>query len=311
MNSLKKFIIIFKKPGHYFRYKKKIFRNLYFLFSKYLHFRTYMSRVNKKNFLKFKINNDELIDLREGYKLIRKSTLRKNNTNIIQVLENIESDLKKIDFSKFKNSDNGIVKIKSSVDFSSDSPEFKFVTNKYLIEIVSRYLNCIPILTNLSLWYSPNNKYIKKSSQEYHLDHEDYKQIKGFLFLNEIDKNTGPLSIINISQSNKIQKYLNYTMTEKNKRVDDNLIQILKKETLIDENIMIGKQGDLVLCDTSSCFHFGSRLGNKPRIVLAFQYITPFGFSMNWNWKTSDKIPYKNFKCDTNSLVRKVLGREV
>ena len=48
---------------------------------------------------------------------------------------------------------------------------------------------------------------------------------------------------------------------------------------------MTGKSGDLLLCDTSSCFHFGSRLGNKPRIILAFQYLTPFGFTIDWNWR--------------------------
>jgi hypothetical protein len=311
INLFKKFRIIFVKPGHYFRYKKKYLRKLYFLFSKYAHLKTYASRVHKKNFLNFKMNNYELIDKKKGYKLIKCSILNKNNTNVIQVLANIEKDLKKIDVNKFKFSDQGIVKIKSSSDFNKDSPEFKFVTNKYLIEIVSRYLNCIPILTNLSLWYSPNSKSIKKSSQEYHLDHEDYKQVKGFLFINEIDKNTGPLSIINVFQSNKIQKYLNYNMTEQNKRVDDDIINNSKKNFSIDENIITGKPGDLILCDTSSCFHYGSRLGKKPRIILAFQYLTPFGFSMNWNWKKSNQIPYKNLKYNTTTLINKVLGKEV
>ena len=71
----------------------------------------------------------------------------------------------------------------------------------------------------LSLWYSPNNQIFENSSQEYHLDHEDYRQVKGFLFINEIDFETGPLNIINLTQSNKIQKMINYTMTKDNKRV--------------------------------------------------------------------------------------------
>ena len=86
-----------------------------------------------------------------------------------------------------------------------------------MIEIVSRYLNCIPILTNLSLWYSPNDKIFKNSSQEYHLDHEDYKQVKGFLFINEIDLQTGPLNVINVKENNNIQKLIKYKMTETDK----------------------------------------------------------------------------------------------
>ena len=92
-------------------------------------------------------------------------------------------------------SDDGIISIKSSKDFNCESPELKFVTNKYLIEIVSKYLNCVPLLTNLSLWYSPNDKVFKNSSQEYHLDHEDYRQVKGFLFINDVDLQTGQFLI--------------------------------------------------------------------------------------------------------------------
>ena len=75
---------------------------------------------------------------------------------------------------------------------------------------------------------------------------------------------------------------------------------------------MTGKSGDLVLCDTSSCFHYGSRLGNnpKPRLILAFQYVTPFSFSMDWNWKNSD-IPFKNFNFEINPLVKKVIGNQI
>ena len=64
------------------------------------------------------------------------------------------------------------------------------------------------------MWYSPNDKIFKNSSQEYHLDHEDYKQVKGFLFINEIDLQTGPLNVINVEQSNNIQKLIKYKMTE-------------------------------------------------------------------------------------------------
>ena len=102
-------------------------------------------------------------------------------------------------------------------------------------------------------------------------------------------------------------------MTEKSKRVSDKIIRDLKKNTNINENILTGKSGDLLLCDTSSCFHYGSRLGSnpKPRFILAFQYITPFSFSMDWNWINSDLIPFKKSKIESNALVEKVLGARV
>ena len=307
-NKLKTFL---KKPGSYFRYKKKFLRNLYFQFSKFLHFKTYFSRVNTKNFPKFITDTSELIDKNEGFKKINFTKLNEKETNVNQVLKKIDFDLKKIDLTKLSNSGEGIIKLKTSKDFNNESPEFKFVTNKYLIEIVSRYLKCIPILTSLSLWYSPNNKFMKNSSQEYHLDHEDYKQVKGFLFIDRIDLDTGPLNIINVTQSDNIQKLINYKMTNSGKRVNDKIIIDLKQSMEINENIIIGEAGDLLLCDTSSCFHYGSRLGNRPRLILAFQYTTPFNFFMDWNWIKSERLPYKDLKFQTNSLVRQVIGNKI
>ena len=161
------------------------------------------------------------------------------------------------------------------------------------------------------MWYSPNNKFIENSSQEYHLDHEDYRQVKGFLFINEVNLDTGPLNIINVLQSENIQKKINYKMTTSGKRVNDKVINDLKQSIEIKENIITGQVGDLLLCDTSSCFHFGSRLGNnpKPRFILAFQYVTPFGFSMDWNWKNS-AIPFKDLDFKIDSLVKKVIGNK-
>jgi hypothetical protein len=307
-NKLK---IFFKKPGQYFRYKKKFLRKIYFLFSKYLHFKTFYSRVYKKNFLSSDLKTHEQIDIKEGYKLISQKELQNRNLNINQLLGKIHNDLNDIDLSKFENKYDGIINLKTSEDYNCESPEFKFVTNKYLIEIVSSYLNCVPLLTNLSLWYSPNDKVYENSSQEYHLDHEDYKQVKGFLFINEIDLETGPLNLINLEQSNNIQNLINYKMTQSEKRVNDQKIQNLKNNINIHEHVMTGKPGDLLLCDTSNCFHFGSRLGTKSRFILAFQFITPFGFSVDWNWKHYEKLPFRDLKCDTDHITMKVLGNEI
>ena len=311
-NFYNKLKIFFKRPGQYFRYKNKFLRNLYFLFSKFMHLKTYYSRVYKKNYSKLDMNTSDLIDRNEGYKFITLSKLNEKDTNINEVLNEINYYLKYLDINKFKSSDDGIISLKSSKDFNFESPELKFVTNKYLIEIVSRYLNCIPLLTNLSLWYSPNDKFYENSSQEYHLDHEDYRQVKGFLFINDVDLESGPLNIINVLQSNQIQNLINYKLTKSKKRVDDLTIKNLKKNHLdINENIMIGNSGDLLLCDTSSCFHLGSRLGNKPRFILAFQFITPFGFSMDWDWKNYEKLPFKGLNCDKVESTMKVLGNKI
>ena len=70
----------------------------------------------------------------------------------------------------------------------------------------------------------------ESSSQKYHLDHEDYKQVKGFLFIEDVDLDSGPLTVINALESKNIQRIINYEMTKSNKRVDDEVIRSLKKK---------------------------------------------------------------------------------
>ena len=68
----------------------------------------------------------------------------------------------------------------------------------------------------------------------------------------------------------------------------------------------------IYFCTINSCFHFGSRLGDKPkpRLILAFQYVTPFSFSMDWNWKNTN-IPFKNYNFDNDLLLNKVTGNKI
>ena len=87
MSLFNKLKIFLKRPGQYFRYKKKFLRNLYFQFSKYMHFKTYYSRVYKKRFSSYMLEKNDLIDKNEGYKLISFNKLKNNNIDINKLLE--------------------------------------------------------------------------------------------------------------------------------------------------------------------------------------------------------------------------------
>lgn len=300
---------LIKVPGEFFRYRNEKLRKFYHYFSRFLHFRTNYLRSVSRNIDLNEINLKDIIDNKIGYKKYDKETLKKWNINVDQLIENIKKKITNINLDQLKKKDENIVKLFSSQDYKSSSEEFKFVLNKHLIKIISQYLNCVPLLTHISLWYSPNLKIHEDSSQFYHLDHEDYKQIKGFLYIYDVDDYSGPLNVIGAEQSCVIQKKINYKLNKKSKRVCDKTIQTLKKELKIDEVIMNGKSGDLILIDTSNCFHFGSRLANKPRYVLAFQYITPYAFVINWNWQNYKKLYHKYCENFDTKLIKKITGK--
>ena len=113
------------------------------------------------------------------------------------------------------------------------------------------------------------------SSQQWHLDGGDIRQLKLFLYLNDIDEDAGPLTIIPAEESRHLIKRLNYV---KGKLPDDKVAALVPQEKWIQ---LIGSKGTLVVCDTSSCFHFGGRAREGERLFLEFHYSTSAPFFYN------------------------------
>jgi ectoine hydroxylase-related dioxygenase (phytanoyl-CoA dioxygenase family) len=179
------------------------------------------------------------------------------------------------------------------------------VKNPEIVGCVARYLKCFPILTYVAVWYSPNDLQDQTGSQKYHLDHEDFKQIKAFMAIEDVAKENGPFTLIPASESDRIQKKLGYTMTPENKQVDDEkMYEVISRDSA---KPFVGSAGTLALVDTSRCFHYGSREGTKPRILLTFQYMTPFAYVMPWNWKKKPSLDHLHSE-NLPEFERKLLG---
>ena len=94
------------------------------------------------------------------------------------------------------------------------------------------------------------------------MDGDSNKQIKIFLYLNDVDLESGPLTVL----SKKFQKNIyNILKKEKNckktNRVEDNSIKELNFENFLKP--LCGKTGTINFVDTSNCYHFGSRPGKR------------------------------------------------
>jgi len=294
MNFLEKIKLVFEQPGILFRYRSIKIRKIYYIFSKYLHLGTLFSRkkrIDNKSDLYFK-----------GYEKIEINSLNQNNIDINSTILEIENKIKNYDF---KNQFNHLKSIEMCEIFDTDSKVFKFLTSKFLIEKVSNYLGCIPLLTYSSIWYSKNDEMIANSSQEYHLDHEDYMQVKGFLYLEDIDQTNGAMNLFSKKNSNEVIKNINYNTSPEKKRLKDDIFEKFENEKIICD----GKKGTLYLVDTSSCFHCGARKSLGSRLLLSFQFITPWANYLKWNWRNSDIIGKNRWKNkNLNSLQKKILG---
>lgn len=147
---------------------------------------------------------------------------------------------------------------------------------KLLSPTISKYLGTLPILQDAAFWYSPNTFNDKMRSQNWHIDGEDYKQVKIWLPIENIDENCGPLHAINIKETKKIFNTLNKNKfyKKRNQKIsDDQMEKFLDKVKI---NILTMNTDEICFVDTCNCYHYGSRKDEKPRKLLHLHFTSAF-----------------------------------
>jgi len=190
-------------------------------------------------------------------------------------------------------------------DLNLQSPLMKLALHPSIVGAVSKYIGMLPVLTQVQLWYSPNTYVEAGGSQFFHLDHADVRQGKIFLFVEDINEDCGPFTVISAAHSQKVCDAINYRLCNESIRVDDEIIY----ETIGESNVhpVVGEAGTMALVDTCRCFHLGSRKASKPRTIIVIQYLSPFAFALPWRWK--EGATFRTLvQPNTPELARRVLG---
>lgn len=135
-----------------------------------------------------------------------------------------------------------------------------------LLDAVTEYLGEVPILGNVTIMVSvPNNSQV--GSQLYHLDFADEKQIKLFIYVDEVTQDNGPFTFTPISVTNELIKAYGY---DRGRLTIDEVEKAVGAEKEIK---VTGPAGTALLCDTSRCLHYGSNRNKTTRVVLLIQYV--------------------------------------
>ena len=277
------------RPGHLFKSSSYFMRKIYYYISIILHPRTYISR-----------------------KIIKKKTSDLDSLGFAKIenFYDLNFNLSILDELKRKtnlNQKKSIYTLMKDEDFDTNSEVFKFITSDRIVDTVSNYLGFVPILTTVSLWYCPNTENFEESSQFFHLDHEDVSQVKCFYFIEDVDIEMGPTKFINTRKSKKIIEETNYKITKESKRIpEDKILKFIEKNEI---NYCTGKKNTIYFLDTSKCFHAGSEKSPKSRVILFFQFLSPFSNHFDWFWKRSGILNKPKWK---NNLLtnkqKKILG---
>ena len=267
----KKIHFYIHKPGELFRYGSPKLRSVYNSLCKFLFYFPFKKR---KDFFRDDISSS--IILKDGFlktSELRDDKLVTNAVNSASVL--VDNYLSSNNFQNQQKS--YLHTIPFDNDFDLENPIMKLALSDNLVDAATRYLGFLPILSEIRVWYSPNDSNKSEGSQLYHLDYADINQVKVFLPIEDIDENTGPLTFVSASSSKKICDNINYKLTNDEIRVPDKIVKSYITEK--DEIQATGAPGDIVFVDTSACLHYGSRGATRPRKILMIQYISPFSFS--------------------------------
>lgn len=287
--------------GAIFRPDTFLAAKFYFKLMKLVHFREYRRRVRLKR--KFLFDPASIISKVKGFGFIdlgRDPLLMKAIEHSSAVLET-EAFKDRIKTAKKP----FLINYKIDLLDLRHEPLLRLATCEKLLAPVSEYLGCVPILASIAIWFSPNKEFHEGRSQMFHIDGEDYKQVKCFIPIKPITEKNGPLNIISANESKRIYRRLKRIgkIKRRNKKVSDELVfshSELKKSTPL-----LGNVGRVFFVDTNSCYHYGSRPSPEPRYLLHIHYHSPFAVTMPvWGRAYKDLV---NIRTETISDIRREL----
>lgn len=175
-----------------------------------------------------------------------------------------------------------------------------------LVLAAAEHLGVLPVLTGVRILYSPNAPSdALASAQLFHMDPEGARQVKVFIAVQDVGPQNSPFTFVPEGLTRRLLDtgepvYLGRRVTDK---------AILKHVAPPQWVSHEGRRGDMLLVDTSRCFHFGSRPNSQPRMLLYAQYLDPF-CSMYPATRPAGKVARSHRFYDTaDPIEQSVLGR--
>ncbi len=196
-----------------------------------------------------------------------------NFDNVNMYLESLKSDFYKVDWNKILTNHSKKFLLISKIN-CDDQRIQKLV--ELVTPTVSEYLNTLPVLQSAAYWYSPNTFNDHLRSQNSHIDGEDFKQVKVWIPVEDVDENCGPLNAININTTQIIFKKINKSIffKKRNRKItDEEMNNFLTKN---DINVLTMKTDEICFVDTCNCYHFGSRKDDKPKKLIHLHFTSAF-----------------------------------
>ena len=156
-----------------------------------------------------------------------------------------------------------------------------FALSETLLGPVTQYLGMVPYLTRVDLVYSVSRGTEERiESQLFHLDHEGLRQVKYFIYVNDVGDPEGPFTFLPADTSFRVvndvrawrKQHAGERDVESRRYRDEEIAAVQAAGDIV---TVKGPAGSGVAVDTSRCLHLGSRVSPGAfRLVLYLQYCT-------------------------------------
>ena len=261
--------------GHAIRPDTFIWAKLYYHLNVWLH----PAEVRKRRSYEFPKGNKKSfrIDPAAGYNMVD-LTLEPKAIDAIEFAKKITLQVDRAN----AHSKEFLIETRLSLEDPANEPIAALCCSSLLLDPIVHYIGMLPVLQCAAIWRSPN-KVFAGSSQLYHMDSEDYRQVKVFILLDDVDENTGPFTLVPKTQTKQIHRQLRrqWIVRRRGEKVADEDIQNAAGCKV--GVPFCGSMGAAAFVDTCNVYHFGSRPSEgtaKPRKLLYLHFISPFSNGM-------------------------------
>jgi hypothetical protein len=158
------------------------------------------------------------------------------------------------------------------VQLGPDDPWLRAGTNPRLLDVANAYLGLWSKLEYVDVWYTlPAGGDDRRSSQRWHRDFNDRHLLKAFLYLVDVDEETGPFEYVPRSApGGELDSLWPWRPLGENYPPDDELAQHIDGRAVT----FTAPRATLIFCNTAG-FHRGGFARANPRVLATWTWDSP------------------------------------
>jgi len=188
-------------------------------------------------------------------------------TELAREKEGSESALRRREGKEFL-----VRKYAYDVELSLDDPWLRLGLNTRMLDIANAYLGMWAKLEYVDVWYTPPlEDPERRSSQRWHRDFNDRHLLKAFLYLVDVDEETGPFEYVpRTAPGNELEHLWPWRPLGENYPPEQELAEKIADRTVS----FTAPKGTIIFCNTCG-FHRGGFATGKARALATVTYSSP------------------------------------